>query len=339
MHIYPLKINFEERIKHLDGFRGLAIILVFGYHQYCVFNNKYFLSSIFSHGDLGVNLFFLISGFVIFMSLEKSSGFFNFIKKRYLRLFPSMLLISALYYYLFYPINIFDLISGLTFIEPQIILLITGINTKSISVVFWTLFVEFKFYYIVATAYFFLSDKAGVFIGLLYLFYLASKFLNLYFSNYIFVYFYDLGKLLSFAYFSWFATGIYIYKFFNTKKIFYFYLIIIFSFLSSLHPAIQYANIYVFLFCMTIIFLFFISFYKKNITAIFTTKFFLNFGFASYPIYLMHYFLIPPLQNSFEKIFGFNFYFISSFLVFFIICTAGFLISKYYEPTFKKIFY
>ena len=92
-------INLKKRVKHLDGLRGLAIIAVFGFHLFAEDPKSVFLSKIFIHGDLGVNLFFLISGFVIFMSLNKSLNFLTFIKKRYFRLFPSMLFASLLYFF------------------------------------------------------------------------------------------------------------------------------------------------------------------------------------------------------------------------------------------------
>ena len=89
------------------------------------------------------------------MSLNKSTNFLTFIKKRYFRLFPSMLFASLLFLFLFHPPDIFTLVPGLTFVDPRIIHQITGINTKEISIVFWTLFIEFNFYYIAGIAYFF----------------------------------------------------------------------------------------------------------------------------------------------------------------------------------------
>ena len=331
-----IRVNLQERLKHLDGLRGLAIISVFGYHLFVVNSKSDFFSNIFRYGDLGVHLFFLISGFVIFMSLEKSKNFLTFIKKRYFRLFPSMLFASVLYCIMFYPFDALNLLPGLTFVDPRIINLIAEINTKEISAVFWTLFIEFKFYYIVGIAYFALKEKTGIFIGFLYLFYLASKFLNLYFPNQIFVYLYDLGKLMGFAWFSWFATGIFIYKQISTKKIFYFYLICLFSFLSSLHLSVQYGSVPLFICCVLINFLFYLSFYSKKIISFFTNNFFLAFGLASYPLYLMHHFLLFPIQSKFEKIFGVELYAIYSLITFFGISFFSLLIAKHYEPIFKK---
>jgi peptidoglycan/LPS O-acetylase OafA/YrhL len=329
-------INIKRRIKHIDGLRGLAIIGVFGYHLFTEKPQDKFLEYIFSYGNLGVNLFFLISGFVIFLSLEKSLNYISFIKKRYFRLFPSMLFVSILYVCLFYPINEIDLIPGLTLVDPRIINFFTGLNTKAISIVFWTLFIEFQFYIIVGFSYFFLKEKTGILIGFLYLFYLGSKFFNLYFPNLIFAYFYDFGKILGLAWFSWFATGIYIYKLINTKKIFYFYLICIFTFLSALHLTAQYNNFYLFIWAFFINLLFFFSFFIQKISAFFIKKTFLSFGIASYPLYLIHYILLFPIQTKFEKIFGLGLYYAYSLITFLGIFFFSLCIAKYYEPLFKK---
>ena len=74
-----------RRIDFLDGLRGVAIILVILYHAYArwptfvpyetTFGNILF----FKYGYLGVQLFFLISGFVILLSLDNCKSFKNFI--------------------------------------------------------------------------------------------------------------------------------------------------------------------------------------------------------------------------------------------------------------------
>ena len=62
--------------QELDGLRALAIISVVINHF-----NKDLISS----GFLGVDIFFVISGYVITSSIEKRNyeNFYNFIKKKY----------------------------------------------------------------------------------------------------------------------------------------------------------------------------------------------------------------------------------------------------------------
>jgi peptidoglycan/LPS O-acetylase OafA/YrhL len=87
------------------------------------------------------------------MSLEKSNIFSEFIYKRWIRLFPAMLIATIIIYYtaVFLPekpegiTHYHNVISGLIFINPVVIEKITGINIGILEGTFWTLFVEVKF--------------------------------------------------------------------------------------------------------------------------------------------------------------------------------------------------
>src|SRR6476620_3181673 len=69
----------------LDGIRGLAILLVVGFHNFGYL-------TLFKFGWLGVDLFFVLSGYLITGILYKSLGTENYLKnfyiKRVLRIFP-----------------------------------------------------------------------------------------------------------------------------------------------------------------------------------------------------------------------------------------------------------
>ena len=78
-----------QRIKYLDGLRGIAILLVILYHAFggngyngvIHYGDSFSNILFFKFGYLGVQLFFLISGFVILMTLEKSKSFIHFMYK------------------------------------------------------------------------------------------------------------------------------------------------------------------------------------------------------------------------------------------------------------------
>ena len=74
--------------KDIDGLRGVSVIAVVIFH---VFPN--FIEG----GFVGVDIFFVISGYVIskiiFENLDKETfNFFNFLSRRIIRIFPSLLI-------------------------------------------------------------------------------------------------------------------------------------------------------------------------------------------------------------------------------------------------------
>lgn len=76
----------------LQYLRGIAALLVVLYHARGELNNIYAQSNLgnilFNYGYIGVDLFFMISGFVIMLSTEKDSSVRSFIVKRFFRLYP-----------------------------------------------------------------------------------------------------------------------------------------------------------------------------------------------------------------------------------------------------------
>ncbi len=100
----------KQRIKILDGFRALAILSVLFYHYFSrwappvnssslyPYGNSY---SYFRYGYLGVQFFFIISGFVIYFTLETTASFFTFWLKRLIRLMPSIIIASLITFFIF----------------------------------------------------------------------------------------------------------------------------------------------------------------------------------------------------------------------------------------------
>src|SRR5450631_2490401 len=96
-----------ERIDILDGLRGVAVLAVIGFHYFSRWTfplnekNLYPYGDVFAHvpffrfGYLGVNLFFLVSGFVITLTLARCNSSREFFVKRFSRLMPAMVLASS----------------------------------------------------------------------------------------------------------------------------------------------------------------------------------------------------------------------------------------------------
>jgi peptidoglycan/LPS O-acetylase OafA/YrhL len=84
-----------NRFLELDALRGIAVFLVLLSHYTWAYD--YHFQSLsehsfhFSHGEFGVQVFFMISGFVIFMTIEKTQSIKDFIISRFSRLYPHLL--------------------------------------------------------------------------------------------------------------------------------------------------------------------------------------------------------------------------------------------------------
>jgi len=159
----------QGHIAFLDSIRGVAILLVVGFHalgsSYGVsqlgwnglfrdfsINSVTFLALLpFSFGWLGVSIFFVVSGFCIHLSYEKSQpkGFKAFFVRRFFRIYPPYLLAVCFFAFLFpftmlkqdSALNIAQMVTHLFLIfnfDPRVIL---GINGS-----FWSIAVEVQLY-------------------------------------------------------------------------------------------------------------------------------------------------------------------------------------------------
>lgn len=163
----------RSRIEILDGLRVLAILMVMIFHFYARYQGIYYtydfkVPSILIHGRLGVQLFFVISGFVITLTLAKSKTFLEFITKRFIRLLPGMV-ICATFTFIFFLIfdknnlfpqckSIFNLLLSFTFISPALVNKILGTDLQYIDGSYWTIWTELQFYVLGGIIYF-LSPK------------------------------------------------------------------------------------------------------------------------------------------------------------------------------------
>jgi peptidoglycan/LPS O-acetylase OafA/YrhL len=105
----PTRARSEgARIPELDGLRGIAILWVLVFHFTAASGPLFFLAHFFQMGWIGVDLFFVLSGYLITGILVDSVGhrhyYRNFIVRRSLRIFPLYYATLVLYCILsFYP--------------------------------------------------------------------------------------------------------------------------------------------------------------------------------------------------------------------------------------------
>lgn len=340
------------RIKFLDGFRGLAILLVIVYHAFSrwpgtvPYGVKYQGFPIFQYGWLGVQLFFLISGFVILMTLEKCSSIKEFLIRRWIRLFPGMLIATILVFAtasFFYErpcglINIKDIIPGLTFIEPSWWSRILGQNIQAIEGAFWSLFVEVKFYIIFGSLYFYLGRKRAIH-GLIIMFLISilMMFVTHISTAKFILYINRIVTELSFEYFGWFAVGTLIYLYFKNKNSNTLIYSIFIGFLSVCLTTISHGySKSVFLSASIILFIFISVFIFDSLKKIFENKFLIFIGFISYPLYLIHENSMISMIVKINR----NFSFIPSILLpvfpIIVLILISFVIAKYGEPLLKN---
>jgi len=288
----------KNRIEYLDGLRGIAILLVIAYHAYVrwesivPYKDSFSDVFIFKMGSVGVELFFLISGFVIFMTLDNTENFRKFIFKRWLRLFPAMLIASILIYstaFIFYERpsgepSLLSLLPGLTFIEPEIWRRLLHTDFTPLEGAFWSLYVEFKFYIIAGFIYYFIGRRYVVYI--LFMLYIASIIISLpltYNSN-LSLLFHNISSLFSLEYFGWFSSGMLFYLYYKTKSKYYY----IFAFLMAVLSSYTLDGVETFVPALLISILFTLSISVDFLQKLLSQRFFLFFGLVSYPLYLLH---------------------------------------------------
>lgn len=160
-----------QRVHFLDGLRGLAILLVIGYHYFSRFaenesglypyGNGYADVWLFQYGFYGVHLFFAVSGFVIALSLERCDSYWEFAVKRFARLWPTMLLCAVIAFCIlsiwpaYWPQRWSNFLPSLTFVDGQVWnRLIPGLQSSWIDGAYWSLFVEVRFYFWAALLWF-----------------------------------------------------------------------------------------------------------------------------------------------------------------------------------------
>jgi len=246
------------RLEGIDILRGLAVSTVIVYHFYVLLGLTSLDSFTYIHsfGEFGVALFFIISGYLIYHSIEYTIthkgikyGLITYIFHRLFRIIPA-------YYFNFFIVFIIaaystDMLSTwpLHFIYDQILahlsftsFFIYKTSGLGINGAYWTLSIEMLWYIIVPLLFIFIKkDRYLIFLfilSLLYLWGLDNHFFDTIFHlnpeahNYTLLLFYWSfqlpGQLI------YFITGIFIYKYYKNnfpqnRYAQYFLFIIIFS--------------------------------------------------------------------------------------------------------------
>ena len=171
---YSFARTSGSRIQSLDGLRCLSILLVMAFHYYSRWTppenaiNHYPYGDAFAYwppaqwGFLGVQLFFVISGFVIALTLSRCHSIVQFAVRRLARLWPTMFLCSVLTLVTLkllpespFAVSALNFVPSWLFTDPAIFNALTGERTFGwMDGAYWSLFVEVRFYVLVAALYF-----------------------------------------------------------------------------------------------------------------------------------------------------------------------------------------
>ncbi|MFN2493964.1 MAG: acyltransferase family protein [Pyrinomonadaceae bacterium] len=146
----PVNTNGSRYVPELDGLRGIAIILVLIHHQLTPFS--------LSAGFLGVDLFFVLSGFLITQILlsefEKSGSISlrNFYMRRVLRLGPGLFLYLIACLVITYNLQLIYLAQEIKLIAISLLystnwIIAFGLNSPfDPTAITWSLSIEEQFY-------------------------------------------------------------------------------------------------------------------------------------------------------------------------------------------------
>lgn len=325
--------------------------MVMLFHYSYLFNGEFYdigvpVKSFFKYGYLGVQLFFIISGFVITLTLTKSPSFLVFLKKRWIRLFPGMLICSVLTFVL---ITIFDtgnlfpdskktvnLLISNTFISPSVINPIFNVKTSYIDAPYWSLWVEIQFYILIGVI-FFLNRKFFI-----RNFILSSIFLSgLFFishntnilpekTNWFLRVFLEIFNFSEHA--LWFVLGVLVYQLYYFSKSC--RLLLVFC-IILLQLCFSKFEIPIILFMVICILVFYSFIYNQKLLRVLENSLFQKLGIVSYSIYLIHQNLGLLIINKFSPRLG-KLNFLLPFLNIMLFCFIGIILYKHFEKPFGK---
>lgn len=171
---------FKKDLPEVHFLRGLASLMVCLFHiilgNEVLFPSTNLLEQVFSVGYLGVEIFFILSGYVICYSLPENFGYQHlktFLLKRVVRIEPpyvvSILLVLLLNYVshritgLPHNIDVVVILSHLAYIN-------NFVSGSYVNVVYWTLGIEFQFYLIIGLLFPFFQRSYLVLIAMAFAF-------------------------------------------------------------------------------------------------------------------------------------------------------------------------
>ena len=139
-----------QRLVEVDALRGIAALAVVVFHYTIQYVSFFAPESTPSFtvpwGFHGVNLFFIISGFVIFMTLERTKRPMDFVVSRLSRLFPAYWTALLLTFGITHWLGLPGKLVGVGTLAANTVMLHGLFGVAHVDGVYWTLEVELLFY-------------------------------------------------------------------------------------------------------------------------------------------------------------------------------------------------
>lgn len=324
------------RIKELDAFRGLAALSVVLYHYTSIYAKEFEAEAPFyySYGWLGVPFFFILSGFVITLTIERSSSALQFLKKRFLRLYPTfwiciLFTLSVIWITKSQPIHpmfdrpVIDVLFNFTMFHELL-------KFHHVDGAYWSLLPELLFYLLMALL---------VILGIIKKVLWYNGALLLICSVHYFFPIPILSRLLDLNYILIFMIGICFYKIYTAtqKPPVYLHILIVLNLIVAiaLYKVVRpHLDLTVLLVSFPLIVTFFYIFMYTKFNLLGRSKFLLFLGFISYPLYLVHQLIGYIVMMFLDQYVSRSLSIIITTSIAILIATS---ITYYLEPPFKGL--
>jgi len=195
--------------------------------------------------------------------------------------------------------SLIDFLPSITFIDPELISSITGLEVRSLDGVFWSLYVEVKFYFVVAISFFVLKDiNLNTVFGLYIIRLFLSVGEHLHIENAVAA---EVLSFLNYAgvrYYGWFLLGVYAYKFELNKTLP--KGLVLFGLAVVATSTTSFGNVQITALASLVASIFLLPLFFVGLRRFLTSKTLLFFGFISYPLYLIHQNLVTGLAIMFH---------------------------------------
>jgi peptidoglycan/LPS O-acetylase OafA/YrhL len=153
-----MEVPPKQRLETIDILRGLAALAVVIFHSTPELPPGG-VKHLAEFGALGVQVFFVISGFILPFSLDRAgytlSSYFRFVARRVMRLDPPYFASLAITLLLIYASSVIPGLSGIPFrLEPERLALHVGYlvgiaGFEWYNIVYWTLAIELQYYLLI----------------------------------------------------------------------------------------------------------------------------------------------------------------------------------------------